>query len=303
MQRAATHRGQKRRAGELRDYDAAVAAVHARMRCLLDALDDDPALAGVLEQFRTGRAGIEQNMGTVQALMRPPADPFHERLAAAYPQIYRFLPRLIEALELEAIDSARPVLEAYHALGEWLAGKPRTTRRPDTEVTLEVVTPSWQPHVHDRDAGTIDRAGYASCVPGQLRARLRRRDIYAPHSTRWGDPPPNCSPGKPGPTSATPSARTWRSSPNRPPLSASSRRPWTRRGGAPPPGTRAIPTCAWNTATAVTRLCSRPWMPTPSPPRWSPCAPTSRRCCRRWRSPTCPWKCTAGPGSPANTPT
>ena len=75
MQRAATRRGQKRRAGELRDYDAAVAAVHARMRCLLDALDDDPALAGVLEQFRTGRPGIEQNMGTVQALMRPPADP------------------------------------------------------------------------------------------------------------------------------------------------------------------------------------------------------------------------------------
>ncbi len=177
MQRAATRRGQKRRAGELRDYDAAVAAVHARMRCLLDALDDDPALAGVLEQFRTGRPGIEQNMGTVQALMRPPADPFHERLVAAWPQIYRFLPRLIEALELEAIDSARPVLEAYHALGEWLAGKPRTTRRPDTEVPLEVVTPSWQPHVHDRDAGTIDRAGYACCVLDQLRARLRRRDI------------------------------------------------------------------------------------------------------------------------------
>ena len=123
MQRAATHRGQKRRAGELRDYDSAVAAVHARMRRLLDALDDDPALAGVLEQFRTDRAGIEQNMGTVQALMRPPADPFHERLVAAYPQIYRFLPRLTEALELEAIDSAQPVLEAYHALGEWLAGQ------------------------------------------------------------------------------------------------------------------------------------------------------------------------------------
>ena len=59
---------------------------------------------------------------------------------------------------------------------------------PDTEVPLEVVTLSWQPHMHDRDTGTIDRAGYACCVPGQLRARLRRRGIYAPHSTRWGDP-------------------------------------------------------------------------------------------------------------------
>ena len=45
LQRAATRRGQKRRARELRDYDAAVAVVHTRMRALLDALDDDPVLA------------------------------------------------------------------------------------------------------------------------------------------------------------------------------------------------------------------------------------------------------------------
>ena len=49
LQRAATHRGQKRRAGELRDYDRAVAAVHARMRSLLDALDDAGGLAAVLD--------------------------------------------------------------------------------------------------------------------------------------------------------------------------------------------------------------------------------------------------------------
>lgn len=68
LQRAATHRGQKRRAGELRDYDQAVAAVHTRMRLLLDALDDQAALAEVLEGFRADRAGIEANMGTVANL-------------------------------------------------------------------------------------------------------------------------------------------------------------------------------------------------------------------------------------------
>ena len=188
MQRAATHRGQKRHGRELRDYDAAVFEVHARMRCLLDALDDDPALAGVLEEFRIGRAGIEENMTTVKALMRPPSDPFHERLVAAYPQIRRFVPTLIEALELEAIDSARPVLTAWRALGDWFAGKPRTTSRPADELPLGVVTPSWRPHVHDQQAGTVDRAGYTCCVLDQLRVRLRRRDIYAPGSTRWGDP-------------------------------------------------------------------------------------------------------------------
>src|SRR5260370_36997467 len=84
------------------------------------------------------------NRSKKEALMRPPGDPFHERLVAAYPQIRRFLPALIEALELQAIDSAAPVLDAYHALGQWLAGKPPTTRRPASEVPLGGGTPSWR---------------------------------------------------------------------------------------------------------------------------------------------------------------
>jgi len=187
LQRAATHRGQKRRAGELRDYDQAVAAVHAHMRSLLDALDDPPALEEVLAALRVQREGIEANMGTVGALMRPPGDPFHKRLVAACPQIRRFLPTLIKALELQAIDSAAPVLDACHALGQWLAGKPRTTRRPASEVPLGVVTPSWRPHVHDQDSDTVDRAACTCCVLDQVRTRLRR-DICAPGSTRWDDP-------------------------------------------------------------------------------------------------------------------
>ena len=76
------------------------------------------------KSFRADRTGIEANLGTVADLMRPPGDPFHERLVATYPQLRRFLPRLIEALDLEGIASARPVLEACHALGDWLADKP-----------------------------------------------------------------------------------------------------------------------------------------------------------------------------------
>lgn len=189
LQHSATHRGQQRRTGELRGYDRAVGEVHARMRGVLDVLDADPvAVTGVLDELRADRAEIEQAMGTVATLMRPPNDPFHERLVAAYPQIRRFLPLLIEAIELGATDSAQPVLAAYHALGDWLAERPRTTTLPEGEVPLEVINPSWEPHVRDRAAGTVNRAGYACCVLDALRTRLRRRDIYAPASTRWGDP-------------------------------------------------------------------------------------------------------------------
>lgn len=51
-----------------------------------------------------------------------------------------------------------------------------------------MLTPSWRPHVQDPDTGMIDRSGYDCCVLDQLRTRLRRRDVYAPGSTRSGDP-------------------------------------------------------------------------------------------------------------------
>ena len=32
-----------------------------------------------------------------------------------------------------------------------------------------VVTPSWRPHVHDLQTGTVDRAAYTCCVLDQVR--------------------------------------------------------------------------------------------------------------------------------------
>jgi hypothetical protein len=50
-------------------------------------------------------------------------DPFHEGLVAVFPPIRQFLSRLLDPLELDGIDSARPVLAA----GDWLEQKPRAT--------------------------------------------------------------------------------------------------------------------------------------------------------------------------------
>ena len=189
LQRLATNRGKKRRAGELADYDQAVGELHASMRSLLDALDDsDDAIAAALGCLHTDRERIDAALRTVEALMRPPADPFHERLVACYPQIRRFLPNLIDAIDFESTVSARPVLDAYQALGRWLDERPHATRLPDAEVPLAVVNTSWRPHVSDREDGTVNRAAYACCMLDQLRMGLRRRDVYAPASTRWGDP-------------------------------------------------------------------------------------------------------------------
>ncbi|MGH9022414.1 MAG: DUF4158 domain-containing protein, partial [Acidimicrobiia bacterium] len=292
LQRAATNRGKKRRAGELKDYDRAVAELHARMQSVLDALDCDEAIVIVLGTLRDDREGIVGAMGSVTALMRPPTDPYHERLVACYPQIRRFLPMLIDALALESTAPARPVLEAVRALGTWLTERPHTSRLPDTDVPLEVVSASWEPHVRDRDDGTVNRAAYACCVLDRLRAGLRRRDVYAPESIRWGDPraellsPETWDQQRDQACEALARPRSWRTWP----------KPSTRRGGGPPTGWPPTRTSASNTGTAPTGSWSAPSTPSTSRRRWSACEPWSRSFSPRSRSPMCPSEYMPGPG-------
>ena len=53
------------------------------MQSVLDALDDEAAIAVVLDSLREDRERVVGALGTVTALMRPPADPFHERLSVS----------------------------------------------------------------------------------------------------------------------------------------------------------------------------------------------------------------------------
>ncbi len=69
----------------------------------------------------------------------------------AYPQIHKFLPQLIDAVALDSIDSEQNVLEDLEFRGAWLRDRPRTSRLPEVEVPLDVVTTSWGPYVLDRD--------------------------------------------------------------------------------------------------------------------------------------------------------
>jgi len=62
---------------------------------------------------------------------------------------------------------------------------PHPARLPGAEVPLDVVSASWEPHVRDRDDGSVNRAAYACCVLDRLRVGLRRRYLYVPGSIRW----------------------------------------------------------------------------------------------------------------------
>src|SRR5260370_425228 len=112
------------------------AAVTCGMGWLVNALAHRPAVEEVQGGFAADRAGMEGNRGTAAHLMRPPGDPFRERLVATYPQLRRSLPRLIEALDLEGIASAHPVPEACHPPGDSLPRHPPPPPPPP---------PAWPP--------------------------------------------------------------------------------------------------------------------------------------------------------------
>ena len=80
------------------------------MQSVLDALDDDAAIAAVVAAIGEDRERIAEALGAVSRLKRP------------------LLPLLIDAVDMDSTAPARPVLDAYRALGTWLAERPRTTR-------------------------------------------------------------------------------------------------------------------------------------------------------------------------------
>ncbi len=194
------------------------ATAHERMRSLPQLRQASATLAGaarvLLEELPAPQAGVASGgWDAVAAWARLQAAVPRERLAAAvamvrelvgdagedvdagqraelvkrYGTVRPFLARLAVVLPLAATDAGGPTLAALRGLGE-LTGR----RRVRAEETVEeVVTGSWRRLVFadpDLPAGTVDVRAYALCVLEGLHRALRRRDVYAVGSVRWGDP-------------------------------------------------------------------------------------------------------------------
>ena len=88
---------------------------------------------------------------------------------------------------MSATEAGRPVLAAAQRLGD-LAVRRRVHRR---DVDERLVTGAWRRLVfanRDLPGDIVDHRAYALCVLEALHTALRRRDVYAQGSQRWGDP-------------------------------------------------------------------------------------------------------------------
>ena len=93
---------------------------------------------------------------------------------------------LRELCELESSTEAGPVLREMRRMPELLDPRRKLTTG---EIDDQLVRGSWRRLVYGQPAdGTVDRNAYVFCVLTQFHRHLKRRDIYAPRSSRWRDP-------------------------------------------------------------------------------------------------------------------
>lgn len=111
-------------------------------------------------------------------------------IAARYGVVRPFVRLLATVLPLKAAPGGRELLAEIHRMPELL--RRRISQKPLTEddLNMNLVTGTWRRAVLANPAleGAADRDAYVMCLLTQLAAALRRRDIFAYPSLRWGDP-------------------------------------------------------------------------------------------------------------------
>jgi len=177
---------QRERLRGLAALDVAARQLRDAVTVLLDPPDSGTgglsAVWSVLEERGISRDQLTDAVHAVGELSREP-ESWAEELLSRYSHVRRFMPALLDGLHLGATAGGQPVLIALDALRD-LEGRRRVHAE---EVPLELATGVWRRLVTGAD-GLLDRRAYTFCVLERLREALRRRDVFAPASSRWADP-------------------------------------------------------------------------------------------------------------------
>lgn len=110
-------------------------------------------------------------------------------LVKRYPTVRPFLPLLCQVIAFGAAPDGERVLRALKALPQlWGGGRNKVGVG---EIDQELLIGSWRKLVlagPDLEPGTVDWRAYTFCVLEQFHRCLKRRDIFAANSSKWGDP-------------------------------------------------------------------------------------------------------------------
>nr|WSZ95889.1 Tn3 family transposase [Streptomyces sp. NBC_00857] len=108
-------------------------------------------------------------------------------LVTRFPTVRPFLALLVQVVDFGATPEGLPVLKALKSLPD-LMGRKKVG--PD-EIDTSLLVGSWKrlvlssPHL---EPGTVDWKAYVFCVLESFHRMLRRREVFAKNSSKWGDP-------------------------------------------------------------------------------------------------------------------
>ncbi len=108
-------------------------------------------------------------------------------LVGRFGAVRPFLKLLVEVVEFGTTPEGLPVLAALKSLPELMGRK----KVGPAEIDTGLLAGSWRrlvlaaPHL---EPGTVDWKAYVFCVLEALHRMLRRREVFATNSSKWGDP-------------------------------------------------------------------------------------------------------------------
>lgn len=173
--------GRRNRLRTLKDLDKAAIELAKACALILDEKQNSEDLRASIFSL-IAKPQLEQAIGTINDIARPPEGAFHEEMVEQYGRLKRVMPRLLADIQFKATASGVPVLQALAFL--------QTVDGPHKNMPscapVAFVTNAWRRLVFEK-GGDISRAGYTLCLMARLQDALRRRDIYVEDSDRWGD--------------------------------------------------------------------------------------------------------------------
>lgn len=179
----AENEGQQTRLRTLHDLDAAALQLWEAIQIVLDeTIEASRVRSQVFAKIPPEQ--LVEAAAQVATLTRPPDDNYYPELVERYQRVRRFLPTLLQTVAFEGTQAGQPLLEALHFLKEQTSRRqPNMQRAP-----LAFVPAAWRRLVQPRHEPQADRRAYTLCAMAGLQESLRRRDVFATGSERWGDP-------------------------------------------------------------------------------------------------------------------
>jgi hypothetical protein len=136
----------------------------------------------------------EELAAAISALfeLTPPLDSdageaWRAMLVTRFATVRPFLKLLVEVVDFGATPEGLPVLKALTSLPDLMGPK----KVGPAEIDTDLLPGSWlrlvlsAPH---QEPGVVDWKAYTFCVLEQFHRMLRRKEVFAKNSSKWGDP-------------------------------------------------------------------------------------------------------------------